>query len=243
MIDKNLVKSRFGTNFKTYNDNAIVQKKVVENLTKLVPFKKYGKILEIGCGTGFLTEKLDYLNAKKLFLNDICPEVSRIIKLKNLEYAFIIGDAEEVDFPSNLDLIISANTIQWLTNIETFFEKSAQALNSDGKLIFSTFVKGNYTEITKIFGSSLEYKTVNEITNSAKKHFYVQTTTEDTITVYFSTLKEILSHIKNTGVNALSTNKLTKSALTKAEKEYEKLRTEKGLPLTYEPAYFVLKKR
>ncbi len=243
MIDKKLIKSRFSTNFKTYNDNAIVQKKVIEQLITLVPLKKYGNILEIGCGTGLLSEKLDRLKAQKLFLNDLCSEPTTIIKPKNIEYEFIIGDAEYINFPKNLDLIISANSIQWFENIDKFFEKSAQALNPGGKLIFSTFVNGNYSEIAKTFGASLKYKTINEITTSAMQYFEPTTATGTSITIYFSTLKELLLHIKNTGVNALNTRILTKSMFAKAEFEYENLRTTKGLPLTYMPAYFVMEKR
>lgn len=243
MINKELIKSRFGKNFSTYNDNAFVQKKVVENLTKFVPFKMYGKVLEIGCGTGLLTQKLDYLNAEKLFINDMCEDVKTIVKPQNLEYEFIIGDAEEVDFPKNLGLIISSNALQWLENIEKFFEKSAQALTPSGMLIFSTFTTGNYEEIAKTFGASLEYKTITEIQTIAKQYFDVKTAEEEAMTLYFSTLKELFKHIKHTGVNALSAKGLTKSSLLQAKTEYEKLRTPNGLPLTYKPAYFVMEKR
>jgi len=241
-INKELIKSRFSAKFKTYNENAEAQKKIIENLTKLVPFKKYGKVLEIGCGTGLLTAKLDYLNAEKLFINDICEAVKTCVKPQNLPFEFIIGDAEEVDFPRDLDLIISSNSIQWFENLEAFFQKANQALNAQGKLIFSTFITGNYEEIAKTFGPSLNYSTEAEIIDFAEKYFDVKTSKQETITIYFPTLKALLTHIKNTGVNALSTNRLTKSALVKAEQKYEKLRTEKGLPLTYKPAYFVMKK-
>ena len=51
-------------------------------------------------------------------------------------------------------------------------------------------------------------------------------------------------HIKNTGVNAISQEfNLTKSVFNSAQIEYEKLRSEKGLPLTYCPAYFVVQKK
>ena len=40
-MDKNLIKKRFSNNFTTYNENAVVQKTVIKNLTKLIPFKQY----------------------------------------------------------------------------------------------------------------------------------------------------------------------------------------------------------
>ena len=56
MIDKSLVKRRFKKSFSTYNDNAIVQKKMAERLIQYLPFKQYNSVLEIGCATGVLTK-------------------------------------------------------------------------------------------------------------------------------------------------------------------------------------------
>ncbi len=242
MNDKTLIKSRFSANFSTYNDNASVQKKTVEELTKLIPYINYGNILEIGAGTGLLTKKLDYLNAQKLFINDLCENITLNIKPQNLPYEFIIGDAEEIEFPHNLDLIVSANAIQWFDNLKTFFQKSAQALNPKGKLIFSTFITDNYKEITQTFGISLNYKTSDEILDCAKNFFDIKSSKQETITIYFETLKDLLSHIKATGANAVSTTNLTKTKFVEAKNLYEQLRNKNGLPLTYHPAYFVLEK-
>ena len=39
----------------SYNENAKIQKRMAEKLITFVEKKEYPKILEIGCGTGFLT--------------------------------------------------------------------------------------------------------------------------------------------------------------------------------------------
>ena len=243
MNNKELIKKRFSLNFSTYDEYAIVQKNVVTELTKLVPFKEYQKVLEIGCGTGLLTKKLDYLNAKKLYLNDLSEDVKNYIKIRNLPYEFLIGDAEKIDFPQNLDLIISANAIQWFDNPKLFFDKVFDALNENGLFIFSTYISGNCREIADIFGVSLAYKTQEELFDMLSKNFVVKKHLSQQIVLNFENLKYILKHIKNTGVNAISHNtNFTKSIFNLAQIEYEKLRNEKGLPLTYVPAYFVAQK-
>lgn len=243
MTDKQLIKTRFSANFKTYDENAIVQKNVITELTKLVPFKEYQNVLEIACGTGLLTKKLDYLNAKKLYLNDLSEDVKNYIKLRNLPYEFLIGDAEEIVFPENLDLIISSNAIQWFENPQSFFEKVFSSLNSGGLFVFSTYIAGNCQEIADIFGISLNYKTENELTGLLEKYFTVKKHFSQKIVLNFPDLKSLLKHIQNTGVNAVSAdNVLTKSLFLQAQNEYEKLRNVNGLPLTYYPAYFVAQK-
>ncbi len=237
-MDKNLIKKRFQSKLKTYDDNAIAQKIVVENLTKLVPYKNYQNVLEIGCGTGFLSKKLDYLNAQKLYLNDLFEDVRDYSKIKNLAHEFLIGDIEKIDFPENLDLIISANSLQWILNLELLFEKINKALNPNGSFIFSLFTVGNCAELANIFDVSLNYKNEAEIINMLNPNFIVNLHKTENITLYFSNTKAILNHIKLTGANSVKTVSMTKSQLKKAEQEYEELRTEKGLPLTYVTSYF-----
>ena len=56
MIDKNLVHKRFAKNLENYNENAKIQKRMAERLLAFVKNRSPKKILEIGCGTGFLTK-------------------------------------------------------------------------------------------------------------------------------------------------------------------------------------------
>ena len=56
MIDKKLVRDRFSKNLEKYNEHARIQKRMAERLFSFIPEKKYKRILEIGCGTGFLTK-------------------------------------------------------------------------------------------------------------------------------------------------------------------------------------------
>lgn len=62
-MNKNLIQKRFAKNLNTYNDNAKIQKIMAEKLVSLSDRKDYDSILEIGCGTGLLTEKV----LKKLY--------------------------------------------------------------------------------------------------------------------------------------------------------------------------------
>ena len=60
-IDKKLVEERFAKSVSTYDDHAVVQKQMANDLVKLlVESDLQGKnsLFEYGCGTGFLTKRL-----------------------------------------------------------------------------------------------------------------------------------------------------------------------------------------
>lgn len=246
MIDKKLIEKRFTTNYKTYDLFAKVQNEVADELFTLIDKKDYEKILEVGCGTGFLTSKIAKLNPKELFINDLSKEAENYAK-RTLKYhknfTFLCGDAEKIEFPDNLDLITSASTIQWFENLNEFFKKSAKSLKSGGQLIFSTYIEGNFKEIDAVFKKSLKYYKSNEIAELAEKHFKIETYKTEKKILYFESLHDILKHIKYTGTNAFSGMILTKSLLAKSEEKYEHFRTPKGLSLTYLPAFFKFQKK
>ena len=84
MINKELIIQRFSKSLTTYNDEAIIQKKIICKLTEYIKALKldnhYDNVLEIGCGTGLLTEKIGELfSPKNLFLNDICDDVKNYL--------------------------------------------------------------------------------------------------------------------------------------------------------------------
>ena len=58
-MKKELVKQQFSKNLTNYEENAVVQMIMAEKLVNLLPKKEYKNILEIGCGTGFLTKLLN----------------------------------------------------------------------------------------------------------------------------------------------------------------------------------------
>lgn len=60
MINKTLLKERFSKNAETYDQYAKVQKVMGDILLKQIceEHKTYRNILEIGCGTGYLSKKI-----------------------------------------------------------------------------------------------------------------------------------------------------------------------------------------
>lgn len=248
MIDKNLVLKSFKKSLYTYIENAIIQKEMAKSLINLLIKNiliNFNYILEFGCGTGILTSQIhNYIQYNKLFANDIINECHEFINKIDRNIEFINGDIEVINLNYKFDLIISNATIQWINNFELLIEKFNSLLTNNGILAFSTFGENNFIEF-KILGlPGLNYLTTNKIISILSKHFIIYEFYEEIKFLYFKNVIDILKHIKNTGVNGICRYYWTKNELNNFIKKYnDNFKTNKGLKLTYNPVYFILKRK
>ena len=141
-----------------------------------------------------------------------------------------------------MDLILSGSTFQWFHNLDAFLEKCAKALSPNGFLAFSSFGPENYREIRSVNGSGLDYLSFNEHLRLLDKYFDVIWSEKEIITRHFPEPIGVLHHMKQTGVNGLPGKVWTKSDLKNFEERYKDLfGTELGVPLSYQPIYFIAK--
>ena len=241
-MNKNLIKQRFKRKLNSYNENARIQKQMAEKLLTFLDRENNSSILEIGCGTGLLTElvvsKFNFSNYTAL---DIVCECEDFIKNIHSNIEFISGDIEEYieTTDKTFDLIISNAALQWIENLPDFVQKLEKKLNNGGILLFSTFGKENFREINYILGKSLIYYSKKELED--KLRYLTPQIEEEARVIAFKTPKEVLKHIQNTGVNALSEESWTKRDLINFENEYN-IFCANHPTLTYNPIYIKIQK-
>ena len=67
---------------------------------------------------------------------------------------------------------------------------------------------------------------------------------EEIKTVYFPSPKDVLLHLKRSGVNGITSEKWTKSDLLYFTNQYNKLfKSDYGVSLTYHPIYIIASKK
>lgn len=247
MVNKELVKQRFEKNLSTYSENAIVQRhmalELIANLIKNCG-ASFHTVLEIGCGAGTLTKEiLIQLNFEKLFINDIVKD-SLSDNINSNKIKTLYGDCEKVEFPQNLDLVISNATFQWLENLPAVLDKIHTSLNKRGILAFNTFEEWNLYQIKTLTGNTLNYYRKSELENVLAKNFKIIHSYSQTMEIEFDSAQEVLKHLKLTGVNGLISTKWAKSDLQEFSQKYNHLfKNDKGkLILTYKPVWFICAK-
>ncbi len=236
-MNKDLIQKRFAKNLDTYNDNAKIQKKMAERLLSFLDRKDFNDILEIGCGTGFLTQLVnDNFNFITYTANDIVESCEKYVKEINPKINFIPADIEKAveNSDKKYDLIISNAAFQWVENLESFIKLLVSKLNEGGVLLFSTFGPENFREVNFVLGKTLPYYSANELQEIIKD--YKNIVEQEMHVMAFKTPKDILKHIKSTGVNALEMVSWTKTDMQKFENGYNNFCS--GIPtLTYHPIY------
>lgn len=238
------IKSHFEKSMDKYDENAVVQIELAEKLAtqtaEICPCVE--SILELGCGTGVLTKQIkEKITFQKYYVNDLVEKSKNYISKILPEFTFIHGNAIKIKPPKNVDLIVSNAMFQWFSNLEDITNHCKSCLNNGGILAFSTFGIKNFNEIRELSGLSLNYLSKEEIIKKLEPDFEILYSNEYSYTLDFASPLEILAHMKNTGVNSLTTKTWTvKEVKEFCEKYLKKYETVK---LTYNPIIVIIKLR
>lgn len=234
---KNLIKQRFTKSLETYSNSAVIQKHMAEKLTVMLKKKCYDNILELGCGTGFVTENIvKNINFNTYDAMDLVSGCAKFISSISEKINFYNADFEKYIPDRKYDLIISNAAMQWLDDFIKFVYRITKYLNKNGTFAFTVFGSKNFEELKFITG--LKYYSMSELKNILRD-FEIEEISEEKIVLNFNTPKEALMHIKKTGANAIIQKHWTKTDLRNFEIEYSKICKDK-IKLTYNPIYVVL---
>lgn len=251
MIDKTVVACRFRKSADTYDKQAVVQKWIANRLFALIldyTDETPERILEIGCGTGFLTRSLkQQWEDKQLFINDlvesICIKTASACRIPAAHC--LPGDIETLDLPVLYDLIVSSSAFQWLTCPEQTYCRIANRLQPGKLLAFSSFGEDNFHELKSLTGNSLPYLSMHKQAELLAPYFDILYMEESRHALHFDDPLEVLQHIRQTGVNAVTVSQVwTKEKLKEFSRQYqEQFYLDGKYPLTYHPYYFIGRKK
>ncbi len=149
---KTAVAAAFGAAAGTYDAGADLQREVATKLAAEITglaLPARPRILEIGCGTGFLSRALAGLNPGELVLSDIAPEMLLRCResLGETPARFVMMDGEAPGAAGrNFDLVCASLVFQWFTDLKRALGRLSGLLAPGGHLVFSTLAADSFCE-------------------------------------------------------------------------------------------------
>ena len=247
---KKRIRESFNRRADTYDSFAIVQKEVAERIfDRLSAIKIHPQlILDLGCGTGFLTQKIAalYPNAKIIPL-DFSEEMLRVCKSKVNKINPICADIENIPIDeSRFDLIISSLTLHWATDLYSTFTKIHKLLKNDGCFLFSSIGPDTLFELREALSKINAQERVNRFIDM---HHYGDAllnigfsdpvVDNEKIIIEYQSFSDVLKSLKKIGANTvekIADKKLTRIDYRDALDGYS-VNENSNYPVTYEVLY------
>ncbi|WGH76794.1 methyltransferase domain-containing protein [Tenacibaculum tangerinum] len=159
-----------------------------EALIKLLNPKQNERVLDVGCGSGQLTDKINNLSNEAIGI-DKSAEMIADAKSKFPNIEFHVGDAENFAFEKKFDAIFSNATLHWVKNYRRAIQCMYDNLKPNGKIVVEFGGKGNVQTI------------VNQLRNSLKKRNYKEQS--DLHLWYFPSIGEYSTALESAGFRVL----------------------------------------
>jgi trans-aconitate methyltransferase len=117
-----------------------------EGVLELLQPKPGERILDLGCGTGQLTQKIAQCGADVTGL-DASPEMIGQARQNHPHLKFILKDAALMDFDGEFDAVFSNAALHWMLNASDVARAIARALRKGGRLVAELGGKRNIYQI------------------------------------------------------------------------------------------------
>lgn len=149
---KETVTRRFDAAAGTYEEGAAIQRRIAQDLRQRIldtAPPSDARVLEIGCGTGFLTAALlPDLPDCRWIATDISPRMVELCSARGYpRVACRVMDGERPDLDDgDFDLVVSNMTVQWFAELGASLERLHALLRPGGLLAVTTLGSGTFQE-------------------------------------------------------------------------------------------------
>jgi len=117
-----------------------------EDLVKLLAPQPGERILDLGCGTGHLTQQIAEAGARVIGI-DSSPSMIEQARANFPAREFELADAEAFSFPEPFDAVFSNAALHWMKKADRVAECVSRALKTGGRFVAEFGGKGNVKEV------------------------------------------------------------------------------------------------
>jgi malonyl-CoA O-methyltransferase len=222
-LDKARIRQSFAAASITYDGVAALQRTVGKALLDTIDTKSLtGTLLDLGCGTGFLTANLSesqvgcasrtvnlengtqsvpYMNVIALDIALPMVQVTRAKLSDTSNVGYLCADVEQLPLAGQIaDSVFSNLALQWCVNLEGVFIEIKRVMKPDGRLVFSTFGPQTLQELKAAWVDVDDFNHVNDFYGEQQLRHFLQLAgyTEIAIEarVYISSYDSVLALMK-----------------------------------------------
>ena len=133
-------------NANLYDDKHNFVFKYGEDVVKLLDPVRGERILDLGCGTGYLTNLIAQAGARVVGIDKAATMIERA-RAAYPDLDFRVMSATDFHFDTPFDAVFSNATLHWVLDKNSAVDRMAQALRPGGRLVLEMGGKGNVEEI------------------------------------------------------------------------------------------------
>ncbi|MGZ8144653.1 MAG: malonyl-ACP O-methyltransferase BioC [Methylosarcina sp.] len=258
LLDKTKIKQSFGAASTTYDSVAQLQRTVGKELLYFAGIENLsGTILDLGCGTGFLTAEL--LNcqprSEAVIALDLACTMLQMARCKLSataqetdlkKLAYLCADAELLPIADqSLDGVFSNLALQWCNSLEKVLRDIKRILKPGSPLVFSTFGPETLRELKNAWATIDSYSHVNEFYDRQQLQYLLEQagftdlkiTAELHLSRYVS-VRALMKELKQIGAHNVSSGRnrgfTTKTQMQGMITAYEQYREGDLIPSSFE---------
>lgn len=117
-----------------------------ENVLELLDIKRKERILDLGCGTGHLTERILERGGVVTGI-DASPDMIKLAKATYPAIDFEVMDATDFKFDKPFDAVFSNATLHWILDADAAIKSVYDSLKPGGRFVAEMGGKGNMVQI------------------------------------------------------------------------------------------------
>jgi len=265
--NKKAIAGSFSRSAKRYDDAAQVQQmsgsQLIDAACELIDHKQITTLADIGCGTGYLTQALiDTFEIEHYIGVDLAQGMLDVAANNNHDLAtngpyieWVCSDAEHLSIRDHsVDLLYANFSLQWCRDLPQLMNSFHRTLSANGYCCFTSLGEHTLHELRNAWKAVDQLSHVNTYDGGERwqqaivqagficlKHY-------QTLHVsYFDSVVDALRSLKDIGANVVVGHHrqgLTgKQRFHRFIQAYEKLRVDKGIPVTYVVDGWIIQKR